>query len=597
MKTCLIKIIYICLQLNLTMKKPLSLLACILIVFALLYYRIQYSDIKSPYPLKVTTWDALGYYLYLPSIFIYHDVRELSWFHEIDEKYQLSGGKIYQFGRCKNGNQVFKYLGGVSIIEAPFFFIGHWIARYSDYEADGFSAPYQYSISFGILLYFVLSIFLLRSILLRFFSDLTASVTLILLLLATNAINYTAIEPAQSHGPIFPLYVLVIFTTIKWHQNPRIIWASLTGFIIGLATICRPTEGIMFLIPLLWNTQNKETAREKWELVRVHRSHLYYAFFFGLVGILPQLLYWKYATGSFIHDVGSAWDFLTPHIRVIIGWEKGWFIYTPVTVFFIAGMFFIRKYPFRKAVIYFCLINIYIIISWRHWRYGGSYSTRALMQSYPVFALAFGAFIQRINLTRWRYAFYILGAYLIFVNFFQIKQYYNTVLHFDDMNRRYYGRIYLNRSPSPLDMSLLDTKEWIRNENKYEKKSITDIDSSVYLRISPGSSQTLAEIDIDNDSIINPGKKRWLKIESAIMVENGFYGSYLNSELSVGDSLKHNAIRLFSPISQMGYFNNYAFYVYVPEYFQKSRLKLYISSDNGLEGTLSTLKISSLLRK
>lgn len=28
-------------------------------------------------PLKVTTWDALGYYLYLPAIFIYHDYKKL----------------------------------------------------------------------------------------------------------------------------------------------------------------------------------------------------------------------------------------------------------------------------------------------------------------------------------------------------------------------------------------------------------------------------------------------------------------------------------------------------------------------------------------
>jgi hypothetical protein len=578
------------------MKRPLSLLACILIAFTLVYYRIQYSDIKSPHPLQVTTWDALGYYIYLPAIFIYHDVRELSWFDEIDEKYKLSGGTIYQFGRTKSGYQVFKYLGGVSIIEAPFFFIGHCIARHSDYEADGFSRPYQYSIALGILFYFILSIFLLRSVLLRFFSDISVTVTLILLILATNAINYTAIEPAQSHGPIFPLYVLVIFTTIKWHQNPRIIWASLTGFIIGLATICRPTEAIMFLIPLLWNTQNKETAREKWALVKAHRSHLYYTFLFGFLGVLPQLIYWKYSTGSFVHDVGSAWDFLTPHLRVIIGWEKGWFIYTPVTVFFIVGMFFIRKYPFRKAVIYFCLINIYIIISWRHWRYGGSYSTRALMQSYPVFALAFAAFIQRINKTRWWYIFYLLGVYLIFVNLFQIKQYYNTVIHYDGINRRYYGRVYLRKHPSPLDMSLLDTKEWIRNEKKYVKKIVADTDSSVDLKILPASAQTLAEIDIGDDSFAGSGKKKRLKFELSMFVENGLSGSYLNSELSAGDSLKHNEIRLFSPLSHTGTKNYYAFYVYVPECFHESRLKLYISSANGMEGTLNTIRITSLVK-
>jgi hypothetical protein len=579
------------------MKRPISIIACTLIIFVLLFYRVQYSDIKTKQHLKVTTWDALGYYLYLPSIFIYHDVKDLSWFAEIDNKYQLSGGTIYQYNNYKNGNDVFKYLGGVAILEAPFFFVGHQVAKYGGWEADGFSSPYQYAISLGILFYFMLSIFLLRHILLKFYSDLTTAITLILVVLATNAINYTAIEPAQSHGPIFPLYVLVIFATIKWHQKPAVLWASLIGYCIGLAAISRPTEAIMFLIPLLWNTQNKEVAREKWSLIKAHKTDLYYLVLFGFIGILPQLIYWKYVTGSFVYDVGSAWDFLTPHIRVIAGWEKGWFIYTPITIFFIIGLFFIRDYPFRKAVIYFCLLNIYIIISWRIWRYGGSYSTRALMQSYPVFALAFGAFIERINHTKWRYLFYTLGAYLLFVNLFQIKQYYNTVLHYDDMNRRYYGRIYLNSKPTPLDMSLLDTKEWIGDEDKYSIAPISYKDSLIDLQIPAGSFQILAEMNIGNDSLNDIKKNRWLKVESDIKVKTGMGGSYLNSDLSVGDSVKHNYIRLFSPISSEGCINNYAFYIFVPEYFGNGRLKLYINANNTLEGTVGNIKILSLVRK
>jgi hypothetical protein len=164
-----------------------------------------------------------------------------------------------------------------------------------------------------------LAIFLLRKILLLFFSGITAALTIILVVLATNIIQYSAIDNAQSHGPIFPLYVLVLYTTIKWHNKPELIWAIMTGFIIGLATIYRPTEGIMFLIPLLWNTHNSEAAKQKWSLVKKYRKHIYFTVVGGFIGILPQLIYWKYVTGSFLYDVGSAWDFLTPHLKVITG--------------------------------------------------------------------------------------------------------------------------------------------------------------------------------------------------------------------------------------------------------------------------------------
>ena len=234
------------------MKNSASFTACILIIVVLTLVRVKYSDIRSSHPLRVTTWDALGYYMYLPSIYIYKDLRELKWLPEIDAKYNVTGG-----------NYVFGYLGGVALLETPFFLIGHSIAKFSEYEPDGFSPPYQYSLAFGILLYCMLAIFLLRHILLKYFSDLTTAITLILLLLATNFIQYASVDNAMSHAYIFPLYVLLLYFTLKWHHKPTAIWASLTGYIIGLATICRPTEAVMLFIPLLWNTHTKESAKEK----------------------------------------------------------------------------------------------------------------------------------------------------------------------------------------------------------------------------------------------------------------------------------------------------------------------------------------------
>lgn len=340
-------------------KNLLSLLACCIVSVILISYRINYSEIKSSTPLRLTTWDALGYYLYLPSLFIYNDMTEMAWFPEIDAKYGVSGGNIYQFHKYENGNNVIKYLAGVAIIESPFFFIGHVAAKILGYETDGFSAPYQYSIGFGVVFLCIVSVFLLRRILLFYFSDLTTAITILLVVLATNAIQYIAVDSAMSHGPIFCLYVLILFGTIKWHRKPSVFWAGFTGYLMGLATISRPTEAIIFLIPLLWNTHTKEYARAKWQQVRLHNKHIGAALFFAFLGVLPQLIYWQYATGFFIHDVGSAWDFLTPHLRVLVGGEKGWFIYTPVTILFITGMFFMKNYPFRKAVIWFCLLNIY----------------------------------------------------------------------------------------------------------------------------------------------------------------------------------------------------------------------------------------------
>ncbi len=579
------------------MKNKYSFLACCVICFALLSYWIYYPKQESGTSYKVTTWDALGYYMYLPSVFIYHDVKQLKWFPEIDKKYEVSGGQVYQAGICKkSGNYVFKYFGGVAIMEIPFFFVGHEYAKISGYKQDGFSLPYQYAVAIGALIYCMLALFLLRKVLLYFFNDSVTSLSLLFVFLASNFIQYVSVNGSMSHSYIFPLYVLILYFTIKWHQKPGKIFASAIGFIIGLATISRPTEAIMFLIPLLWNTQTKELAAEKWQLVRKYRNHLVYTAIFGFVAVFPQLLYWKITTGSFVYDVGSSWDFLTPHIRVLFGWEKGWFIYTPVTVFFIVGMFYIKKFPFKKSVIIFCLINIDIIISWRCWRYGASYSTRALVQSYPVFALAFTGLVDYISLKRWRYLFYAVCFYLVFVNLFQLKQYNEGIIHYDEMNRKYYCSIYLNPHPTPVDMSLLDTDEKLNSETKFKKEILINVDSMQKIEIAPYSSKILFETIIGKDLLKDSQTETWLKVESSLKYNKPLWESYINSELQVGDSIKHNRIRLNNAICPTGKINEYAFYIKIPDYFKQSTFRLSINSFGGLSGEIKSYKVVYLKR-
>jgi hypothetical protein len=577
------------------MRNIFSLIACAVICIVLVQYRVSNSGIVTGRPLKITEWDAFGYYMYLPAIVIYHDYKELKWIPEIDRKYGLTGGGGYPAEKTGSGNYAFKYLGGVAIMEIPFFLAGHLVAKYTGYPPDGFSQPYQYALAFGVLLYCMLAILLLRKILLCYYSDLTTAVTLLLVCLASNFIVYAAVDSGQSHAYIFVLYALVLITTLKWHRQPNLALAALTGYTIGLATMSRPTEAIMLFIPLMWNTHTKTAAAEKWRMVRQHRSHIAAAVFFGLLGILPQLIYWKLATGSFIYDVGSKWEFLNPHFRVLFGWEKGWFIYTPVTVFFIVGFFFMKQFQFRKSVLWFCLLNIYIIIAWHDWRYGGSYSTRALVQSYPVFALPLGAFVEKMRWGKWRFFFYPLFVYLLLVNLFQVTQYCKTILHYDQMNRLYYGRIYLNPNPSPTDMSLLDNDEVLNDEAAYKKTRILKTGTPVHVNFPASSSAILFEAALPNSK---PGatKSRWLKIESRIKAPDCLWQSFLNADLQSGDSIKHARVRLFSPISRNAETNSYVFYVTIPGYFEHGHLKVYLGSAFNFEGVVEGIEITELER-
>jgi len=531
--------------------KKFSFAACILITLFYCTERIVYSDAYKRPDLKVTIWDALGYYMYLPSVIIYNDYKKLTWFPAIDSEYHVSGGELYQALQLDDGSgYYYKYLGGVSILQLPFFLAAHIYAKnFSHYKADGFSPPYQYAIAFGNVIYFIIALFFLRKFLLLFFTDEVTTATLLLTTLATNLIQYVAIDSGMSHGYIFPLYVLILWASYKWHQKPNVFWAAVIGYCIGIATISRPTEAIMLFIPLLWNTHNKEASQQKWQLVKKYRSHLFIVLAFGFLGILPQLLYWKSATGNFIYDVGSKWTFLNPFFRVLFGWEKGWFIYTPVTIFFIVGLFFIKKYPFKNSVIWFCALNIYIIISWFDWRYGGSYSTRALSQSYPVFALSLAGFIQFLSSKKWKIIFYALGIYLIALNIFQVWQYNENILHYNDMNQKYYAAIYWKAHPTPLDMSLLDTDDFLKNESAY--KTTVLLNKDTFSALTLHGSYPLA------DTTLFLKERDWLKVTIRLKIFKGIYGASIKTSLEQ----QTHSFRLANAISREGENNMYEFYL------------------------------------
>lgn len=568
-----------------------SLIACVLVCLVLIQYRLLQPNLDNGPRLNVLSWDAFGYYMFLPGAFIYQDIEKFDWIPEIDKKYNATGGEFYQAQQAENGNYVGKYFVGLSILELPFFWIGHAIAINSHYNADGFSPPYQYSIAFGSIFYCILALFLLRTILLRYYSDKAAALSLFLLVMATNFIQFVAIDSAQSHAFIFPLYVLLLYFTIKWHDQPKKIWAVLIGLTIGVATLCRPTEAIMVFIPLLWNMQDSTTKTAKWKMVRDHIQHVYWAIVGGIIGILPQLIYWKIVSGDFIFNVGSKWYFLNPFFRVIVGFENGWMVYTPITILFVVGFFFIKKQPFKKSVITFCLLNIWIITAWSDWKYGATYSTRALVQSYPIFALAFTAVVERILNQKWRFAFLIVGAYLIFVNLFQMEQYYKTILHYRDMNFHYYGRIYLNSSPTPLDMSLMDTDEVLDNLNDYKLVSTSKIDTPITLVQIENYSNSLLQL-----THLQPTLHTWVRIRASIQIQDGFHETYLNCKLVAGNQKKERRIRLFNPISQGGAINEYEFFVKVPTEFDNCEAALYLTTGKQLNATVHQLEINHFVK-
>jgi hypothetical protein len=519
------------------------------------------------------TWDAFGYYLYLPAAFIYHDIKKNEWVPAIQAKYAPTGN-LYQLHKLPNGHFVGKYFVGLSILCLPFFLSGHLLAALFDFPQDGFSAPYQLSICLAALVYAFLGLWILRRILLKYFSDSVTALTLLLIVLATNYIQYVSIDSGMTHGFLFFLYILLLYSIMRWHEKPSRTRAFFIGFLVGFGILIRPTEAVMLFLPLFYMTHNRISSREKWALVRQNKNHLWIAILAGMLALMPQFLYWKTVTGQWIYDVGSKWSFLLPHWQVLIGWEKGWIFYTPLSIAMIIGVFQLYRNRHQeyntfkllywsKAIILYFFINLWIVTAWDDWHYGASYSARALVQSYAVLSIPLAYQISSIFIKKWKWVISTVSAFLIFLNLFQVWQYNKGILHYRDMNFSYYKSIFLDPAPTPLDMSLLDTDDIIRDETRYVRIDSFSSDTSLLIH---AVKNPKAHIFYFNKlHAIFTGENRWVHISAEVLSAWGAFDTNLTTHLHSGGKIqKEVSCRMQNGISNPGQWNLVEYYFSIP---------------------------------
>ncbi len=462
-------------------KKGYSLAAVLIILLGMVVLRLMVPRWDTNNVLAVLSWDVLGYYLYLPAVFVHGDLSQLAFIPEIFETYDPSSS-YYQAFPVENGNYLIKYTMGLSLCYLPFFLIGHLVAVLGGWPVDGFSAPYQFAIGVSPLFYAGLAFYLLRKVLLRYFTDVSVALALLVLVLGSNYVQYVCIDGAMPHGYLFAMYAAVIYLTMRWHDTPNTWIAILIGFLIGWSTLIRPTEAIMGMIPLFWGVTNWKELKEKIVLLLQYKWQVVLLVVFAFLPILPQLLYWKYISGDFIYYTykDEGFDWMYPHFRdVLLGFRKGWLIYTPLMWLPLLGFPFLYKKakPIFAALFLFFLLNLYVVCSWSIWWYQGSYSCRALVQSYPVLAFPLAAFFMwlvRKKLVFLLSSVLIVGLFLL--NNFQLWQYNQNIIKPNGISLAYYKAIFGKTEIQKQDLVLLDTDETISDESKYNKTLIKLVD-------------------------------------------------------------------------------------------------------------------------
>lgn len=446
------------------------------------------------------SWDAAGYYWYLPSVFIYHDLKHQAFNDSVIKKYHPAG----DFGpgyKLDNGNYVFKYPSGLAVMSLPFFTVANLIAKPLGYPQDGFSPPYPLAIQIGGILVALLGLWYFRKLLLLFYKDSVVAVCLLLLVYGTNYLDFAAINLGMTHSWLFTLYVFLILNTHYFYQTPGYKYAIRIGLIIGLATLTRPTEIVSVLIPLLWGLENVSFIAIKNRFVFLWQQwkKMIVTGVLAAAVIFIQLAYWKYVSGHWLvysyQDQGFSW--LHPHLKLYaFNFRSGWINYSPMMLLGLIGFLpFIKNGRNKVAILVFFMIDYYIVSAWDIWWYGG----RAMIQCYPVLFFPFASFIDLAwskKVLLWITAPFVL-LFLYFNIWLTYQQHHGTIYSVDNMTKAYYLRVVgrwsvpaetmkLRDNPDlfegiPKNMALVYQNDFEQDTSLIKLRSAIDGERSVYL--------------------------------------------------------------------------------------------------------------------
>jgi hypothetical protein len=401
-------------------------------------------------------WDKLGYYSYLPAVFIYDDLSTLSFYTRVSQQYKFTGDLTsYALYEQPGGKRLNKYAIGTAFFELPFFLVAHaYTTTTKEYEPDGFSHPYQLAVAFSNIFWVIMGLFVLRKFLANFFPDNVVSVTLLCLAIGTNLYNYTAFDHGMSHPYSFFLFSAVLYLTDKWYKDPRGKHICLLGLILGWVVITRPVNLVIAVIPLLWRVGSFHDLRQRFLLLCNKWRQIVMAMICFFIVCLIQMGYWKCITGHWLYYSyeGEGFNFLSPNIwNGLFSYRKGWFVYTPLAFLGMIGFYSLgkRQPKLVAPLAVFFVLFIYVVFSWNQWWYGGSFGSRPMIEALAVLSLPFASLcydIYRRRFVAGKIAFSAILVFVVALNMFQSYQFLYGIIPVDNTSKEYYWRAFLKLS-------------------------------------------------------------------------------------------------------------------------------------------------------
>jgi hypothetical protein len=442
------------------------------LVFAINIFLIPFNHDLNVWWQRPVVNDAMGYYVYLPAIFIHHTFN-YDFIQEPWEKYYKyshnhpKGAFVVFFG----DKELNKYPPGVAYFQAPFFFMGHIWAKMCGSETDGYSDIYMYFLCIGAIFWQYVFLKLLQRIF-RFYnlSQFAIAITAPLLSFGTNLWFYTQIFGTYSHLytllsiSLFFYAGLQFFSQNNDKKGKYFAW-MLIGF--SLAIITRNINVIAILLLPCMGFKLKEFTSYL-SVLKSQISIIGMLISFGL--IFSMFVFWKIQTGHWLVDSypDEFFNWKNPQIfKSLFSAHKGWFTYTPLALVGLLGLYYA---PPKIAINFLSVLAlvVYITSSWWCWDYGTAFSMRAYIDWYLFVSIGLGFLIESL-LTKKIALYFVITICILFsaINILQSVQFMRGIISGSSQGIEYTIKNFFRLKPIleyQISKKVIEKSELVKND-------------------------------------------------------------------------------------------------------------------------------------
>lgn len=388
-------------------------------------------------PVNFIDGDARDYYSSLISVFIKHDLAN----QQANEWFILKTGS----------GTINVHPIGISVLLLPFFLLACGVAALSGVPVDGLSLPFQVSVAVGALTYVAIGLIWLKKLFrLNNISDKISALVILLVFFGTNLFYYTVSEAAMSHAYSFALISVFLYHSCRYvmhRQNKNLLS---TAALLGLILLVRPNNIFVILSMLLWFKSWKECRLFFSELIRKKVFYQGVVITTGIV--LLQSAVWLMQSGSLFHNTYKADGFYWFHpqiLKMLFGFDSGFFIYTPLCLLFLTGLAVVFKenrFSFFAAL-FLLLVLFWFFASYWAYTYFDGIGIRVLVDYYALFAFFGAKLFQAIGTSRFVYVPLAAALFFLFLNLIYCYQIERGIIYKTGMTAAKWKYTFLKTAP------------------------------------------------------------------------------------------------------------------------------------------------------